>query len=255
MDPKAVGGAVLILIAVAHSGLGEARILRPLVSLGGLPGVSAQVSGRILRMAWHATSLAWVGLAMVLFGASHSAAMLVAAGLPALFSVAVVRTHLAWPLFLLALFVVLRAEGNLSDSALAVGGSAAIAIAVVAAAVHLYWASGGRWGQSTAVPSQRDDSGDVPVFRPPRLATAGVGLLLAIYGGALGLLLAGGAPSPARWLVAAGVVVLALRAIGDGRYVGFTKRIRGTAFASADDRWFTPLVVALAFGSAAALFA
>ncbi len=253
MDPKTVGGAVLLLVAVAHSGLGEARVLRPLANLGGLPGVSARMSARLLRMAWHATSLAWVGLAMLLFGASQSAAILVAAGIPALFSIVAMRSHLAWPLFLLVFFAVLRAEGNLSDGALAAGGSAAFAIAAVAAVVHLYWASGGRWGGDAAVPSQRGDSGEVAVFRPPRLATAGVGVLLAIYACALSLLVVGSAPTPARWFVVAGVVVLTLRAVGDGRYIGFSKQIRGTTFSAADDRWFTPLVVALAFGSAAAV--
>jgi hypothetical protein len=43
--------------------------------------------------------------------------------------------------------------------------------------------------------------------------------------------------------VAAGVLLA--RAVGDGRTVGLTKTVRGTAFARNDDRLFTPLCVAL----------
>ncbi len=51
--------------------------------------------------------------------------------------------------------------------------------------------------------------------------------------------------------VALGAFVV--RAVGDGRQVGFTKSNRATAFARADDALYSPLVVALAFASAAAL--
>lgn len=48
-------------------------------------------------------------------------------------------------------------------------------------------------------------------------------------------------------------LVLLLRAIGDFRYVGLSKRVRRTQFAVLDTRFFTPLCLvlsALAFGVA-----
>lgn len=60
--------AALILVAtgVLHSYLGEVRILSPLFAL---PPQGVMKSGRvrgILRGAWHITSVAWLGLALVL---------------------------------------------------------------------------------------------------------------------------------------------------------------------------------------------
>ena len=46
---------------------------------------------------------------------------------------------------------------------------------------------------------------------------------------------------------------LTLRLIGDGRFVGFSKRVRDTAFGRADDALFTPAVVLLWLGTASAL--
>jgi hypothetical protein len=40
-----------------------------------------------------------------------------------------------------------------------------------------------------------------------------------------------------------------LRAIGDTKVAGFTKSVRDTPFADADDRYFTPLVVLLSLGA------
>ena len=47
----------------------------------------------------------------------------------------------------------------------------------------------------------------------------------------------------AAWLIAA---VFALRAIGDFRYVGFFKRVRGSKFARLDTLAYSPLCTALA---------
>ena len=59
------------------------------------------------------------------------------------------------------------------------------------------------------------------------------------------------------WMVALGApvvaVVLLVRAIGDFRYIGFFKRVRGTRFARLDTRYFSP--VALMLGAATAAIA
>lgn len=62
-------------------------------------------------------------------------------------------------------------------------------------------------------------------------------------------------PFAVTCVVGLGILVLAARALGDGRGIGFTKRVRTTRFGRADDLYFTPLIVLLAIGSAAALLA
>jgi hypothetical protein len=113
--------------------------------------------------------------------------------------------------------------------------------------VHVRWAFTGPGGFTASVPTRPDGS---PVLSPGPLAALGVAALLLASGWLLleraglgpGLL---AAPLPA--IGAAGVaVVLLLRGIGDFRYVGLFKRVRGTPFGRMDSRFCTPLVLALA---------
>lgn len=57
----------------------------------------------------------------------------------------------------------------------------------------------------------------------------------------------------ARWLFTAGSatvgVVLVARAIGDFRYVGFFKRVRGSRFATLDSLLFSPFCLTLGAGA------
>jgi hypothetical protein len=55
---------------------------------------------------------------------------------------------------------------------------------------------------------------------------------------------------PALYVAGVWAVALTLlaRAVGDGRYVGAFKRVRGTRFATLDDWVYTPLCAALALG-------
>jgi hypothetical protein len=43
---------------------------------------------------------------------------------------------------------------------------------------------------------------------------------------------------------------LALRALGEFRYIGFFKRVRGTPFARMDSRYYSPLALLLGVGTA-----
>ena len=114
------------------------------------------------------------------------------------------------------------------------------------AAVHVYWALRGV-GTTVGVPSRPDGT---PVFHPGRVATLGVAVALSIAA----LLVAGRAQlvdlglSPvvlhvAVWGVAA---AFGVRTVGEFRYVGLFKRVRGTPFARWDTRLFTPLCAAIA---------
>ena len=124
---------------------------------------------------------------------------------------------------------------------------AAAAVLFAIAAMHLYWAAGGRIGAVAAVPER---SGR-PVFTPRPLSTVAAGLAFALAGG---IVLAraslwelpvapDGLIRVATWAI--GLIFL-LRAIGDFRLVGFFKRVRGTRFATLDTRAYSPLALAVA---------
>jgi hypothetical protein len=116
------------------------------------------------------------------------------------------------------------------------------------AALHVFWAFGGTLGTVAVLPT-RDG---VPLLRPTHAVTlaVAVGLAGASYVAlAVVELVPWGLPRPA---LPSGCAVLAVlfggRAIGELRYVGFFKRVRGTAFAWWDTRVFSPLCAALSTG-------
>ncbi len=116
------------------------------------------------------------------------------------------------------------------------------------AALHVYWAAGGGRGLRAAVP----EVGGSAVFRPSRLASLGVAT--GLVGAALVALSRGGLVVPAdggslaHWAAISLSLAFFIRALGDFRLVGFTKRIRGTQFAEWDDRLFSPLCLLMGFG-------
>ncbi|MCO1339797.1 hypothetical protein BJH93_12985 [Kocuria polaris] len=123
--------------------------------------------------------------------------------------------------------------------------------AVVAAGFHVAWATGVRRGLQDALPQALGSR--EPLGRPGRGATLAVAGALAAYVVVVTALALGAEWSLWRWCAIAALVVLAVRVVGEGRYVGITKRVRNTGFARADDRYWTPVVGLLGLGSAAAL--
>lgn len=123
---------------------------------------------------------------------------------------------------------------------------AACSALTVIAAIHLYWAVGGTAGKAGAIPSRNG----VPVLSPSPLSTSLIGVALlgmaVVVGSTAGLL-----PPflPAGLLRGASAVlalVFAVRAIGEFRYVGFCKRVRGSVFAGRDTFLYSPLCLLLA---------
>lgn len=127
-------------------------------------------------------------------------------------------------------------------------GLAAIFLAI--AALHFYWAVRGVSGASMAVPARADGK---PLFLPSTTTTMMVVVALVaaavVVLGRAQLLPANPVPisvfATATWLLG---LVFTARAIGELRYVGLFKRVRGTAFARADTRYFTPLCIVIASG-------
>jgi hypothetical protein len=137
-------------------------------------------------------------------------------------------------------------EALIMTSPLKIVGVVLVTAFLVLAAVHVYWAFGGRWGASVAVP--RVD--DKPAFRPGRTATLVVaGLLVAAAviiavrsritpgeGASLQLARLG------AWTLGA---VFTLRAVGNFHTFGFFKAVRDSAFARYDTLLFSPLCMAI----------
>ena len=121
------------------------------------------------------------------------------------------------------------------------------AVLLVLSGLHLYWAAGGRGPSMAVVP----EVGGRPAFVPGRVATLFVAAALACAA-AVVLVRAGmwsGAPPVVAFLARCGawvlVAVFLARALGDFHLVGFTKRVRGTAFARWDTALYSPLCAAL----------
>jgi hypothetical protein len=123
------------------------------------------------------------------------------------------------------------------------------------AGLHAFWALGGSWGKAVALP-ERDGA---PLFRPSRVSTLLVAAALltaaacaVVRGGVVAAPGAGLAAQVGCWVFA---VIFGVRALGEGTYVGFLKRVRHTSFAHNDTWFYSPLCVALAAGFLALVLA
>lgn len=192
---------------------------------------------------------------MAYFGLSGNAPALML-GLVALVSGLILfvrmRRHLAWPVLLAGGLAVLHSSGWLPNVVFVALALLAASLALGVAALHVYWAFAGIKHGGSAVPSL--PSGQ-PLFSPGPLACIAVAVALATLTAALAwaVFLPAASAWPLRSVLSLALIVLSLRAIGDGRFVGFSKRVRDTAFGRADDALYTPAVVLLWFGAASAL--
>ena len=117
---------------------------------------------------------------------------------------------------------------------------------VILSGIHIYWALGGKGGSANVVPTQNNEM----LFEPGMAATLAVAtalfvaaLLVLARVGLLPNVLPAWIPLVGLWFIG---VVFALRAIGEGHYVGFSKRVKGTEFARMDTLIYSPLCLILA---------
>ncbi|WP_369899688.1 DUF3995 domain-containing protein [Bacillus manliponensis] len=122
----------------------------------------------------------------------------------------------------------------------------AVCLLIAVSLIHVYWAFGGRWGITAAIPSQSGER----AFTPSPVITLFVGLLLSI---AAILLLLQATIIPLfvpQIIVQMGcwicMFVFSLRVIGEFNYFGIFKRKKGTYFAKMDTMLFIPLCAFLA---------
>jgi hypothetical protein len=122
------------------------------------------------------------------------------------------------------------------------------AIFVILALWHFRMAYSPQTGESAAVPSVEGK----PLFTPSRTATFFVGIALlgcaALVGATAGFFQAGVPPAFLRWTSSALALGLLARGIGDFRYVGLFKKVRGSPFARMDNWLYSPLCLLLAAG-------
>ena len=250
--PALIAALLLAFIAVVHSVLGERVILKPLFAderwSARLP---RWVHERILRFAWHLTSVAWVGLAAIAAGASPEITVVGVAFVSAGMIASRLPSHLAWPLFIAAGLALAADSEMVAPTAWRITAGVAAVVAAGLALLHLYWAAGGQRWITAALPHHTDGTA---TFTPGRVGAASVAAALLGLCGLLAALAAGSSHAVVRWLSVAAFVVLAARVAGDGRYVGVTKKVRTTRFARLDDLAYTPLAVLLATGSATAFW-
>jgi hypothetical protein len=118
-------------------------------------------------------------------------------------------------------------------------------IFIIIGIIHGFWAFGGKWGVSTALPTK--DESDFPVLRPRMLGTLFIGLLCFFASVLLlvqiDLITVIKSSHLSKGLCIVGGIVFLLRAIGEGKYVGFFKKIKHTRFAKQDTAFYSPLCV------------
>ena len=108
--------------------------------------------------------------------------------------------------------------------------------------LHFYWVFGGEWALRDAVPSS--EKGE-KLLNPGKFDTVIVGLGLMLFAvfyltksDLTELTLPGWLSTYGGWSIS---IIFLLRAFGDFRYVGFSKRLKSTSFAAKDSRIYSPL--------------
>jgi Protein of unknown function (DUF3995) len=111
--------------------------------------------------------------------------------------------------------------------------------------LHIYWAVGGRIGESAAIPQVNGASAFVPSRSATLLVAAALLFAATVVAIAGGLINVNGYGGIFRILAFGLSATFLARAVGDFRLVGFFKRIRGTQFARLDTIAYSPLCLVL----------
>lgn len=120
-------------------------------------------------------------------------------------------------------------------------------IFLVLSLMHVYWAFGGVYALGKVIPTKSNES---KVFKAPLFLT----FLVAVFLFLVSLVYADSAEVYKvaflpEFLKEFDLIIFAsifiIRAIGDFKYVGFFKKIKGTQFAKNDSKYFSPLCVFL----------
>ena len=117
-----------------------------------------------------------------------------------------------------------------------------IIIFLILSLIHFYWAFGGKWGVQNVIPI---DSNGAALLSPSSLITIVVALGLLslsifylIHSNLISIPI-----SPTVLKIGSYIIplIFIIRAMGDFKYVGFFKTVKGTEFATMDSFYFSPL--------------
>ncbi len=115
-------------------------------------------------------------------------------------------------------------------------------VCLALSALHLFWVFGGQWGFDNALPTL--PNGD-RVLNPRKVETFLVSLGLLLFSNiylittGIGLIaLPHVIADYGTWIIPG---IFFLRTVGDFKYVGIFRSVKGTEFATYDTRYFTPL--------------
>jgi Protein of unknown function (DUF3995) len=116
-----------------------------------------------------------------------------------------------------------------------------MAIFALLSSLHFYWAFGGKWGFEKSLPEKTDGA---KLFHPKALDCLLIALILMSFSYFHWLVFVSRIPFYWQKIGIACITgIFILRAIGEFKYVGFFKSIRGTTFAKMDDRYYSPICI------------
>jgi hypothetical protein len=121
---------------------------------------------------------------------------------------------------------------------------------VLLALWHVRMAFGPMTGESGAVPSVNGKPVFVPTQRSTLLVAVALLICAALVAAAGGAMQVGIPAAALSWLCYLLALGLLVRAVGDFKYVGFFKRVRGSPFARMDTVVYSPLCLLLSAGVA-----
>ncbi len=123
------------------------------------------------------------------------------------------------------------------------------AILMAIALVHVFWALGGKWGASAAIPEVWGEK----LFKPSTFSTLivafAVGMMAVFHLYKVGYFdfgLSGWLSKYGLWIIS---IIFLVRAIGDTKYVGFFKAVQDTHFAKLDTRFYSPLCIVISLNA------
>lgn len=125
-----IAAGLLVVVGAAHSLVGERVIVRPAIAdTRWTRSIGPVASAKVVRFAWHLTTLAWWALAAVVWGLDPAAAIGLVGLTAAVAIIAMLPGHLAWPAFAaIALLGLAEAFGARWDPAVGwvIGGAGAV---------------------------------------------------------------------------------------------------------------------------------
>lgn len=113
--------------------------------------------------------------------------------------------------------------------------------------LHFSWVLGSSWGFESSLPTDQEGK---KVLNPRKTDSFAVGVGLGLFSAFYGLYfleislgISDMLMSIIRWIIP---IVFLMRTIGDFKYVGLFKKVKGTSFANQDSLYFVPLCFCIA---------